>query len=154
MSPDAWEQDSLDSIKNGLADSDPALVARLSMFTRLASGEAMPARDTLQAASRRMARRPARPAPARVTPARVTPARVTPARVTPARVTTARRTGRMHQRLGLSRTMLLVWLVTTTALIATALASSRVGGHLNCSGTWGTLCGRASSAPQAAQPIP
>jgi len=130
MSLSAWERDALDSIKNSLADSDPALVARLSMFTRLASGEAMPARDKLQAASRRMTRRlPARPAP-------------------------ARRTGRMRQRLGLSRTMLLVWLVTTTALIAAALASSRVGGHLNCSGTWGTLCARASSAPQAAQPIP
>jgi hypothetical protein len=124
MSPDAWEQDSLDSIKNGLADSDPALVARLAMFTRLASGEAMPVRDQLQAASRRMVRSP------------------------------ARRAGRMHPRLGLPGTMLLVWLVTTAALIAAALTSSRVGPHLNCTGTWGTLCARTSSAPQAAQPIP
>jgi hypothetical protein len=124
MSPDAWEQDSLDSIKNGLADSDPALVARLAMFTRLASGEAMPVRDQLQAASRRMVRSP------------------------------ARRPGRVHQRLGLPGTVLLVWLVTTAALIAAALTSSRVGPHLNCTGTWGTLCARASSAPQAAQPVP
>jgi hypothetical protein len=124
MSPDAWEQDSLDSIKNGLADSDPALVARLAMFTRLASGEAMPVRDQLQAASRRMVRSP------------------------------ARRAGRMHPRLGLPGTMLLVWLLATAALIAAALTSSRVGPHLNCTGTWGTLCARASSAPQAAQPIP
>jgi hypothetical protein len=124
MSPDAWEQDSLDSIKNGLAGSDPALVARLAMFTRLASGEAMPVRDQLQAASRRMVRSP------------------------------ARRPGRVHQRLGLPGTMLLVWLVTTAALIAAALTSSRVGPHLNCTGTWGTLCARASSAPQAAQPVP
>ena len=135
MSLSAWEQDALDSIKNGLADSDPALVAQLAMFTRLACGEAMPVRDKLQSASRRMARR-------------------RPARQAPDRPTRAPRAGRMRQRLGLSRTMLLVWLVTTTALIATALASNRVGGHLSCTGTWGTLCARASSAPQAAQPIP
>jgi len=125
MSLSAWEQHALDSIRNGLADSDPALAARLAMFTRLASGEAMPVRDKLRAASQRLARR--RP---------------------------ARRTSRRYQRLGLQRVMLLVWLVTTAALIAAALASSRAGGHLNCTGTWGTLCARTSSAPQAAQPIP
>jgi hypothetical protein len=129
MSPSAWEQDALDSIKNGLADSDPALVARLAMFTRLACGEAMPVREKIHAASKRVTRRPARRA-------------------------RGRRTGRVQQRLGLQWTMLLVWLVTTTALIAAALASSRVGGHFNCTGTWGTLCDRASSAPQAAQPMP
>jgi hypothetical protein len=134
MSLNAWEQDALDSIKNGLADSDPALVARLSMFTRLASGEAMPVREKLQAASRRMASRPARR--------------------TPARTSGARRTGRMYQRLGLPRTMLLVWLVTTTALIAAALASSRAGAHFSCTGSWATLCARVSTAPQAAQPVP
>jgi hypothetical protein len=130
MSLSAWEQDALDSIKNGLADSDPALVARLSMFTRLASGEAMPVREKLQSASRRMARR------------------------RPAARTRARRSRRMSQRLGLQGTVLLVWLVTTAALIAAALVSSRVGGHINCSGNWGTLCTRASSAPQAAPPVP
>ena len=41
MSLSSWEQDALDSIKNGLADSDPGLTARLAMFTRLASDEAM-----------------------------------------------------------------------------------------------------------------
>jgi len=139
MSLSAWEQDALDSIKNGLADSDPALVARLAMFTRLASGEAMPVREKVHVASKQMTRRPARRPPARRAPARKT---------------TARRTGRVSQRLGLQWTMLLVWLVTTTALIAAALASSRVGGHFNCTGTWGALCDRASSAPQAAQPMP
>jgi hypothetical protein len=139
MSLSAWEQDALDSIKNGLADSDPALVARLAMFTRLASGEAMPVREKIHAASKRMTRRPAqRP----------------PARRAPARKTTARRTGRVYQRLGLQWTMLLVWLVTSTALIAAALTSSRVGSHFNCTGTWGALCDRASSAPRAAQPAP
>src|SRR5256885_16044809 len=57
MSLSAWEQDALDSIKNGLADSDPALVARLALFTRLSSGEDMPVREKLQAVKRRVARR-------------------------------------------------------------------------------------------------
>ena len=43
MSLSAWEQDALDSIKDRLASSDPALVARLTIFARLASGEEMPA---------------------------------------------------------------------------------------------------------------
>ena len=41
--PDAWEQHVLDSIKDRLASSDPTLVARLTIFTRLASDEEMPA---------------------------------------------------------------------------------------------------------------
>ena len=57
MSLSAWEQDALDSIRNGLADCDPALVARLAMFTRLASGEDMPVREKIQAVKRRVARR-------------------------------------------------------------------------------------------------
>ena len=94
MSLSPWEQDALDSIKTGLADSDPGLVARLAMFTRLAAGETMPVRDKLQVASREAVQRGAR-------------------------------------RLDLSRTMLLVWLVTTLTLIAAALVSSRTSGHLN-----------------------
>ena len=57
MSLRAWEQDALNSIKNGLADSDPALVARLAMFTRLASAEDMPVREKIQAVKLGVARR-------------------------------------------------------------------------------------------------
>jgi len=57
MSLSAWEQDALDSIKTGLADSDPALVAQLTLFTRLASGEDMPVREKLQAVKQQVARR-------------------------------------------------------------------------------------------------
>jgi len=57
MSLSAWEQDALDSIRNGLADADPALVARLAMFTRLASGEDMPVREKIQAVKQQVARR-------------------------------------------------------------------------------------------------
>ena len=120
MSLSAWEQDALNSIKNGLADSDPALAARLAMFTRLASGEDMPVREKLQAVKRQVARR--------------------------------RR--RMYQRLGVGRAMLLVWLVTTLTLVAAALAGSRGDGPRSCAGSFVTLCGATSAAPQSAQPIP
>jgi Protein of unknown function (DUF3040) len=120
MSLSAWEQDALDSIKNGLADSDPALVARLALFTRLSSGEDMPVREKLQAVKQQVARR--------------------------------RR--RMYQRLGLGRTMLLVWLVATLTLVAAALASSRGDGPRSCAGSFVTLCGGATAAPHQAQPIP
>ena len=120
MSLSAWEQDALDSIKNGLAGSDPALVAQLAMFTRLASGEDMPVREKLQAVKQQVARR--------------------------------RR--KMYQRLGLGRTMLLVWLVTTLALVTAALASSRGDGPRSCAGSFATLCGGTTAAPHPAQPSP
>ena len=123
MSMSAWEQDALDSIRDGLADSDPVLVERLAMFTRLASGEAMPVREKIQAVSQRVASRG------------------------------ARRSRRLYQRLNLSRAMLVVWLVTTLALIAAALATSRASGGVTCAGSTATACG-ATTAPQAARPFP
>jgi hypothetical protein len=47
----AWEQQVLNSIKDGLASSDPTLVARLAIFTRLASGEQMAAREKIHVGS-------------------------------------------------------------------------------------------------------
>lgn len=57
MSLSASEQQALDSIKDSLASSDPTLVARLTMFARLASGEEMPVREKIHAGSRRTDRR-------------------------------------------------------------------------------------------------
>ncbi len=123
MSLSAWEQNALDSIKDGLASSDPTLVARLTIFTRLASGEEMPAREKIQPGSR-----PSRP--------------------------TAGQTRRAQQRPGLYQAVpLLLWLVTTVALIAVALAYNR-GDHGTCTGSWGTFCASAASAPHSAQGIP
>ncbi len=56
----AWEQHALDSIKNGLASSDPQLVALLTTFTRMASDEEMPVSETIRAGSRRAIRYPRR----------------------------------------------------------------------------------------------
>jgi hypothetical protein len=57
MSPDAWEQRALDSIRDRLAGSDPELARLLTTFTRLASGEEMPVREQLPARSQQAIRR-------------------------------------------------------------------------------------------------
>jgi hypothetical protein len=118
------EQQALDSIKDDLASCDPALAARLTIFTRLASGEEMPAREKVHASSRRVARR-SRPEP--------------------------RLTRRPHRRLGSQQAVMLLWLVITVALIATALASSHGGSQGTCARSWATSCIGAASAPS---PVP
>jgi len=127
MSLSAWEQQALDSIKDGLASSDPALVARLALFTRLASGEDMPAREKIQAGPGRAARRPGR---------------------------RPQRTRPKVQRSGLQRAVLLLWLVTTVMLIAVAVVYDRVGGHGPCTGTWVTLCSGSKSASGSGPGMP
>lgn len=123
MSLNAWEQQALDSIRDCLASSDPSLVARLTMFTRLASGEEMPAREKIHPVSRQATllsradqARPRRP----------------------------------DQRAGLQRVMLLLWLVTTLVLIAVALAYNRGGSQGTCTGSWGALCTGATSGSHSA----
>ena len=51
-------------------------------------------------------------------------------------------------RPGLSQAALLLWLVTTFALIAVALTSNR-GSQGTCTGTWATLCTDTTSASSA-----
>jgi hypothetical protein len=115
MSLSASEQQALDSIKDSLASSDPTLVARLTMFARLASGEEMPAREKIHVGSRRPV-------------------------------------GRVDQRLGLQGAALLLWLVTTIALIAIALTYSHDGS--TCTGFWGTSCVGGTSASSSAPGVP
>jgi len=125
MSLSAWEQRALDSIKDGLASSDPTLAARLTMFTRLVSGEEMSAREKIQAGSRRAVRRSH----------------------------LMQRHTRQAERPGVPQAMLL-WLVITVALIAVALAFSRGGSQGKCTGTWATLCTDTASAPNPVSGIP
>jgi hypothetical protein len=119
MSLSTREQQALDSIKDDLTGCDPALVARLTIFSRLASGEEMPAREKVYAGSRRAVRR-SRPKP--------------------------RHTRRPYRRLGLQQAVLLLWFVTTIALIAIALACNRGGSQGTCTGSWATICTGATSA--------
>jgi hypothetical protein len=124
MSLSAWEQDALDSIKDRLASSDPTLVARLTIFTRLASSEEMPAREKIHAISRRTVRRsPSKPL----------------------------NTRRAYLQQAVPP---LLWLVTTVALIVVALFSNRGGSQSTCTGSWTTFCNGAISAANSAPGIP
>ena len=115
MSLSAWEQQALDSIKEGLAGADPELAALLSAFTRLASGEEMPGTERIRAGSWRTLRRLRR----------------------------ARSRSSLHracQRLGIQRAALLLWLLTTAALVAVALVLSAGGDHGTCAVTAAVFC--------------
>jgi len=115
MSLSAWEQQALESIQNGLAGSDPELAALLSTFNRLASDEKMPDREAARAASRRAFRR-LRRAPWRS------------------------RLREVFNRLGFERAALLLWLLTTAALIAAALALTAGGNRSTCTATAARTC--------------
>jgi hypothetical protein len=115
MSLSAWEQQALDSIKDGLAGSDPELAALLSAFTRLVSGRQMPGSEKSRPGSRRALRRLRR-----------------------ARWRFSTR--RACQRLGFERAVLLLWLLITGAVIAVALILSAGGGHGPCTETAAMAC--------------
>jgi hypothetical protein len=115
MSLSAWEQQALDSIKNGLAGSDPELAELLSAFTRVASDEDMPDRENTRPAARRALRRLRR-----------------------ARWRSSLR--KVCQRLGIQRAALLLWLLTTAAVIAVTLALNAGGSHITCAETAAMIC--------------
>lgn len=110
MSLSAREQQALDSIEDRLAHSDPKLAALLATFTRLTSSELMPVREKILAAWPQVTRC----------------LRDTQRRwYLNARCWQARRTG---HRPGWQRTMLLLWLLVSIALIMVALSVSRGSG--------------------------
>jgi hypothetical protein len=115
MSLNAWEQQALDSIKDGLTGSDPDLAALLSAFTRLESDEDLPDREKIRTGSRPALRRLRR-----------------------ARRRAAFR--RICQRLGIQRAALLLWLLTTAALIAVTLSLNSGSDHVSCTGWLATAC--------------
>jgi hypothetical protein len=129
MSLSAWEQQSLDTIKDRLTGSDPELAAMLITFTQLTAGEEMPARATLRARSRRAIQRSRR------------------------RAYRGRdQVGQAYLRVR-SRYAVLAWLLVTMVMIGTAVALSHGGGQPACPGSWwGAAC--ASAAPVPGPPFP
>jgi hypothetical protein len=113
MGLSAWEQQALNSIKSGIAGSDPELAALLSGFSRLASGEEMPDRERVPAGPRRLRRTWQRSS-----------------------------LRRACQRLGFQRAALLsLWVLTTAALIAVALVFATGGDHgSTCTGMMAMAC--------------
>jgi hypothetical protein len=100
MSLSAREKHTLDSIESWLAGADPELASMLNTFTRLTSGEDMPVREKIRPRRRSSLQ--------------------------------SRRTGDRPRRLprwfGRPQAAVLVWLVISIALLATALVVNRAGG--------------------------
>ena len=127
MSLSAWEQQTLDSIKDGLVGSDPQLAALLTTFTRLASGEEMPVQEEILGGSQRTTPRPPRKPRHR------------------RRAGARRRSRPMHRRVFLQWVMLLLLLVVTVVVITVALVLGHGGSQGTCKGSWPTICSH--SAP-------
>jgi hypothetical protein len=113
MGLSAWEQQALNSIKSGIAGSDPELAALLSGFSRLASGEEMPDREKVRAGPRWLRRTWQRSS-----------------------------LRRAYQGLGFQRAALLwLWMLTTAALIAAVVVLSTGSDHgSTCAETIAMAC--------------
>ena len=116
------ETQALGSIADGLAGADPRLASMLTIFSRLAAGEDMPAREkTRVRRGRPAAHRPRR------------------ARRHPRRGTARPHARRLYPRLGRQQTILLLWTVTTATLLTVALLLNN-SGHNACIQSIGTAC--------------
>jgi hypothetical protein len=127
VSMSAHDRHELGAIEEELAASDPKLVAMLSAFSRLAAGEAMPGRERIQASHYPSVTQAA----FGLVPGR--PRR--PRRRASARV-------RQHR---VARTVVMVWLAVSFALIAIAVAVSQHGPRASCTPSPTAGCG--SNAP-------
>ncbi len=127
------ETQALGSIEDGLAGSDPRLASMLNIFSRLAAGEEMPAREK----TRVRRRRPAAHRPRR-------------ARRHQRRGTALPQARRRYPRLGWQQTMLLLWVVISIALVAVALVLN-TSGHNACIQSMGTAC---TAPPSHSMPTP
>ena len=131
MSLNQLETQALGSIADGLAGSDPRLASMLTIFSRLAAGEEMPAREkTPVRRGRPAAHRPRH------------------ARRHPRRGTALPQARQLHPRLGRQPAMLVLWAVISAALLTAALALT-TSGHKTCARPTGTAC-TSPSIPQHA----
>ena len=104
------EMQALGWIADGLAGSDPRLASMLNIFSRLAAGEEMPARENSRVRrGRPAARRPRR------------------ARRHPHRGTVFPQALRLYPHLGLPLAMVLLWVVISAGMVAVALVLNTSG---------------------------
>jgi hypothetical protein len=122
------DRQALGRIEDGLACSDPRLASMLSIFSRLAAGEEMPAGEKIRV-------RRGRPAAHR------------PRRTRPhsRRGTALPQARRLYQRLGRQQAMFLLWAVISATLLAVALALNNSGHNASCIRSVGTACPAAPS---------
>ena len=125
------ETQALGAIADGLAGSDPRLASMLTIFSRLAAGEELPAREKTRA-------RRGRPAAHRPRRARQHPR---PGVAVP-------QPRRLHARLAWPQARLVLGAVISAALLTAALALT-ASGHNTCARPIGTAC-TSPSIPQHA----
>ena len=116
------ETQALGSIADGLAGSDPRLASMLTIFSRLAAGEDMPARGQTRARRGR--------------PAALRPRR---ARRYPRRGVAFPHARRRYARLGWQQALLVLGAVISAALLAATLALT-ASGPTTCARSMGTAC--------------
>ena len=116
------ETQALGSIEHGLTGSDPRLASMLNIFSRLAAGEEMPAREKTRMQRGRLAAH-----------------RLRRTRRHPRRGTARPQARRLYPRLGRQQAILLLWAVTTAALLTVALLLN-TSGHNACIQSIGTTC--------------
>jgi len=131
MSFTELDRQALGSIADGLAGSDPRLASMLSIFSRLAAGEEMPAREETRGRRGR--------------PAVLRPRR---ARRHPRRGTAFPQPRRLYSRLGWQQARLLLGAVISAALLTAALALT-ASGPTTCARPMRTAC-PSPSIPQPA----
>jgi hypothetical protein len=131
MSFTELERQALGSIADGLAGSDPRLASMLTIFSRLAAGEEMPAREKIRVRrGRSSAQRPRR------------------ARRYPRRGKARPQARRLYARLGWQQAMLVLGAVICAALLTAALVLN-ASGPKTCARPMGTACTSPSIAQQA-----
>jgi len=131
MSLTQLETQALGSIADGLAGADPRLASMLTIFSRLAAGEQMPARGKSRVRrGRPAARRPRR------------------ARRHPRRGTACLQARRRYARLGWQPAMLVLGAVISAALLTAALAFTASGPN-TCARPVGPACPSPSLPQQA-----
>ena len=116
------ETQALGAIAHGLTGSDPRLASMLTIFSRLAAGEEMPAREKIPVRhGRPAAHRPRR------------------ARRYPRQSVAFPQPRRPYPRLGGQQAMLLLWAVISAALLTAALILT-ASGPKTCARSRGTAC--------------
>jgi len=128
MSLNQPQTQALGSIADGLAGADPRLASMLTIFSRLAAGEEMPAREKTRARCRPPAAHRPRPCqhPRR-------------ARQHPRRGTASPQPRRRYARLGWQQAMLVLGAVISAALLTAALILT-ASGPKTCARSRGTAC--------------
>src|SRR5260370_32692531 len=127
------ETQALGSIEDGLAGSDPRLASMLNIFSRLAAGEEMPAREKTRVRRGRPAAHRPRRARRHQRPGTALP-----------------QARPRSPRLGWAQTMLLLWVVSSIALVAVALVLN-TSGHNACIQSMGTAW---TAPPSPSRPTP